>query len=563
MKKWLTLLIVLILPALVAADDFQVTQDKEHQYIRLLKGTEHGLTLGSGGEVFNFFREKIGDYTIITEIDKIAIARLTMAEKALVSDIDRVVYKNDKVKYNDINFKEENSPSYFTFTNVPDQEITVGMKGKLKGEDGQVVGFFRVISVDGEKSTIVAFSMAVGKIFDEIKTGEFQNYIEQILGSTGLVNFDWKNLVMIIIGFIFLYLAIVKDFEPLLLLPIGFGILIGNIPLPVQLFNNISVYMIDPITLDYVFNTNPNSVFGVIYSFVTSGLLPPLIFLGIGAMTDFTALLANPKTVLLGAAAQVGIFVTFLGALLLGFSPAQAASIGIIGGADGPTAIFLTSQLAPTLIGPIAISAYSYMGLIPIIQPPLMRLLTGKKERLIKMKASRKVSQTEKIIFPIAAFLITTMLAPGAIPLLGMLFFGNLLKESGVTNRLAKTASNAIIDTAATLLGVGVGASTTAQVFLNEKSIFIFILGCVAFGVATMCGILFAKFMNLFLKEGNKINPLIGSAGVSAVPDAARVSEIIGREYDPNNHLLMHAMGPNVAGVIGSGIAAGILLGIF
>ncbi|HUX05907.1 MAG TPA: sodium ion-translocating decarboxylase subunit beta [Acidobacteriota bacterium] len=399
--------------------------------------------------------------------------------------------------------------------------------------------------------------------FTDAETGEFQDYFEQIIGSTGLVNLDYTNLIMIVVGLVFIYLAIVKDYEPLLLLPIGFGMLIGNIPLPLQLFNNISIYMIDPITHQYAFNTTANSVLGIIYSLITSGVLPPLIFLGIGAMTDFTTLLSNPKTVLLGAAAQIGVFATFLGALWLGFNPQAAASIGIIGGADGPTAIFLTSKLAPSLIGPIAIAAYSYMGLIPIIQPPIMRLLTTRKERVIRMKPGRKVSKREKIIFPIIAFLVTTMIAPGAIPLLGMLFFGNLLKESGVTARLAKTAANALIDIATILLGLGVGASTTAQVFLNTKSILIFVLGCLAFIVASAFGILFAKFMNLFLSKENKINPLIGSAGVSAVPDAARVSELIGRRYDPNNHLLMHAMGPNVAGVIGSGIAAGILLGIF
>ena len=292
-------------------------------------------------------------------------------------------------------------------------------------------------------------------------------------------------------------------------------------------------------------------------------MFPPLIFLGIGAMTDFSTLLSNPKTILLGAAAQIGIFATFIGALLLKFTPAQAASIGIIGGADGPTAIFLTSKLAPALIGPIAIAAYSYMGLVPIIQPPIMKLLTTAKERRIRMKPSRKVTQTEKIIFPIVAFIVTTFIAPGAIPLLGMLFFGNLLKESGVTGRLAKTASSSLIDISTMLLGLVVGASTTAQVFLNTRSIMIFVLGCASFAVATAGGVLFAKLMNLFLKEGRKVNPLIGAAGVSAVPDSARVAEMVGRQYDPDNHLLMHAMGPNVAGVIGSAIAAGILLGIF
>ncbi|MBN2400689.1 MAG: sodium ion-translocating decarboxylase subunit beta [Candidatus Aminicenantes bacterium] len=394
-------------------------------------------------------------------------------------------------------------------------------------------------------------------------TAKFQGYVEQIAGSSGVLNFSYKNLIMIVVGLLFIFIAIRKDYEPLLLVPIGFGILVGNIPLPVQLFNSLSVYMIDPVTRQYVFNTTSNSVLGIIYQFVTSGVFPPLIFLGIGAMTDFSTLLSNPKTIMLGAAAQIGIFATFIGALLLKFTPAQAASIGIIGGADGPTAIFLTSKLAPALIGPIAIAAYSYMGLVPIIQPPIMKLLTTDKERHIRMKPSRKVTQTEKMIFPIVAFLATTFIAPGAIPLLGMLFFGNLLKESGVTGRLAKTASTSLIDISTMLLGLVVGASTMAQVFLNTRSILIFVLGCTSFAVATAGGVMFAKLMNLFLREGRKVNPLIGAAGVSAVPDSARVVEMVGRRYDPDNHLLMHAMGPNVAGVIGSAIAAGILLGIF
>ncbi|HDP94181.1 MAG TPA: sodium ion-translocating decarboxylase subunit beta [Candidatus Aminicenantes bacterium] len=366
---------------------------------------------------------------------------------------------------------------------------------------------------------------------------------------------------MLLIGLVFIYLGVAKDYEPLLLVPIGFGILIGNIPLPLQLFNSISVYMIDPHTHQYVFNTTTNSVMGLIYFGVRSGLFPPLIFLGIGAMTDFSALLSNPRAVLLGAAAQAGIFITFIGALKLGFSPANAAAIGIIGGADGPTAIFLSSKLAPSLIGPIAIAAYSYMAMVPIIQPPIMKLLTSKKERLIRMQPGRKVKKSEKILFPVVGVIVTTLVAPGAIPLLGMLFFGNLLKESGVTTRLAKTASNSLIDIATILLGLAVGASTSAEVFLNNKSILIFGLGVISFGVATACGLLFAKLMNLVSKR--KINPLIGAAGVSAVPDSARVVHNVGREEDPNNYLLQHAMGPNVAGVIGSAIAAGVFLGIF
>jgi sodium ion-translocating decarboxylase beta subunit len=318
---------------------------------------------------------------------------------------------------------------------------------------------------------------------------------------------------------------------------------------------------VDPVTHEYVFNTTTNSVMGMIYFGVRTGLFPPMIFLGIGALTDFTALLSNPKAVLLGAAAQVGIFATFLGALFLGFTPANAAAIGIIGGADGPTAIFLSSRLAPSLIGPIAIAAYSYMAMVPIIQPPIMKALTTREERLIRMKPGRAVGKREKILFPIAGIIVTALVAPGGIPLLGMLFFGNLLKESGVTGRLSKTASSALLDICTILLGLAVGASTSAQVFITPRSLFIFVLGCVAFGVATAGGLLFAKFLNLVSKE--KINPLIGAAGVSAVPDSARVVHHVGQEEDPSNYLLQHAMGPNVAGVIGSAIAAGVFLGIF
>lgn len=366
---------------------------------------------------------------------------------------------------------------------------------------------------------------------------------------TGFYNVTFGHIIMILVGLFFIYLAIKKDYEPLLLIPIGFGILIGNIPFWENIGLQLGIY-------------EEGSVMNYLYYGVIKGIYPPLIFLGIGAMTDFSALLSNPKLLLLGAAAQVGIFVTLLGALALGFDPQEAGAIGIIGGADGPTAIFLASKLAPQLIGPIAIAAYSYMALVPVIQPPIMKLLTTKKERLIRMKPLRSVSRTEKILFPVFAFIITSFISPGAIPLLGMLFFGNLLKESGVTDRLGNTARNALIDIVTILLGLTVGASTQATTFLRPQSILIFVLGALSFMIATASGVMFAKFMNLFLRGENKINPLIGAAGVSAVPDSARVAQMVGVREDATNFLLMHAMGPNVAGVIGSAVAAGILLAI-
>lgn len=367
------------------------------------------------------------------------------------------------------------------------------------------------------------------------------------LSYSGFANMTVGHLIMIAAGLFFIFIAITKDYEPLLLVPIGFGILIGNIPFTEDVGMQIGIY-------------EDGSVMNYLYYGVVKGIYPPLIFLGIGAMTDFSAMLSNPKLMLLGAASQVGIFLTLLGALALGFSPDEAGAIGIIGGADGPTAIFIASKLAPHLLGAIAIAAYSYMGLVPIIQPPIMRLLTNKKERLIRMKPPRAVSTNEKIMFPIIGFLATGFISPGSLPLLGMLFFGNLLKESGVTKRLMETARNPLIDTVTILLGVTVGASTQATTFLTSQSVLIFVLGAGSFAVATACGLLFAKFMNLFLKEGNKINPLIGAAGVSAVPDSARVVHAIGRTYDQDNYLLMHAMAPNVSGVIGSAVAAGILI---
>ncbi|QQS50773.1 MAG: sodium ion-translocating decarboxylase subunit beta [Bacteroidota bacterium] len=378
---------------------------------------------------------------------------------------------------------------------------------------------------------------------------------------TGFYNLTLKHLLMMLVGLVFIYLAIKYDYEPLLLVPIGTGILIGNIPfITLELGKNLGLFAPDAASGLSVGIYEQGSVLNYLYFGVTKGIYPPLIFLGIGAMTDFSSLISNPKLLLLGAAAQLGIFATFLGAVALGFNIAEAGSIGIIGGADGPTAIFLSSKLAPHLIGPIAIAAYSYMALVPVIQPPIMKLLTTRKQRLIRMRPSRAVSKTEKILFPIFGLLLTTLISPSALPLLGFLFFGNLLKESTVTNRLAETARTSMIDIVTILLGITVGASTQADVFLTPQSVMIFVLGALSFMVASAGGILFAHVMNWFLKADNKVNPLIGSAGVSAVPDSARVSQMMGLKEDPTNHLLMHAMAPNVAGVIGSAVAAGILM---
>ena len=370
--------------------------------------------------------------------------------------------------------------------------------------------------------------------------------LQQFWQFTGFANVAWQNLVMIAIGIGFITVAILKEWEPLLLVPIGFGMILGNIPMFPGL--NIGIY-------------ENGSVLNTLYQGVKQGWYPPLIFLGIGAMTDFSALISQPRLILIGAAAQIGIFGAYLLALSVGFLPNEAGAIGIIGGADGPTAIFLSSKLAPDLMGAIAVSAYSYMALVPVIQRPIMLALTNKKERLIKMPTPRQVGQKEKMIFPIVGFLTTAFIVPSGLPLLGMLFFGNLLKESGVTRRLAETARGPLVDVVTILIGLTVGASTQADKFLSGKSLLIFGLGLLSFVIATSCGVLFVKFINLFIKNpAKKINPLIGNAGVSAVPDSARVSEIVGREFDKNNHLLMHAMGPNVAGVIGSAVAAGILL---
>jgi len=376
--------------------------------------------------------------------------------------------------------------------------------------------------------------------------GDFMTQtISEFWKFTGFYNCEWENLAMLAVGIFFVWLAVKKNFEPLLLVPIGFGMLIGNIPF--QPGMEIGIY-------------EEGSVFNILYNGVERGWYPPLIFLGIGAMTDFSALLANPKLMIIGACAQFGIFGAYMLALLCRFDPLSAGCVAIIGGADGPTAIFTTSKLNPDLLGAVAVSAYSYMALIPLIQPPLMRLFTTQKERMIKMKPARVVSQNEKIIFPVVGLLLTCFVVPSGIPLLGMLFFGNLLRESGVTTRLAKTASNAMTDIVTILLGLTVGASTQADKFLNTDTLLIFGLGFAAFIIASSTGVLSVKLFNLLLKPGKKINPLIGNAGVSAVPMAARISNNMGLEYDPTNYLLMHAMGPNVAGVIGSAVAAGVLL---
>jgi carboxybiotin decarboxylase len=365
----------------------------------------------------------------------------------------------------------------------------------------------------------------------------------EFLRNTGFFLVDIRYIVMIGVGILFCYLSIAKNYEPLLLLPIGFGVIVGNIPF----FRGFGLGIYED-----------NSVLHYLYFGVTSGLYPSIVFLGLGAMTDFSNMLARPKLMLLGAAAQAGIFFTLLSALFIGFEPKEAASVAIIGGADGPTSIFLTAKLAPHLIGPVAIAAYSYMALIPIIQPPIMRLLTTKKERLMHMPdTERQVGRKELVFFPVVGLLLCTFLAPASIPLLGPFFFGNLMKVSGVVDRLAKTASSAIIDTATIYLGFTVGASTQADVFLTPKSLGIFLLGSVAFSIATASGVTFAKIMNLFMKE--KINPLLGAAGVSAVPGSAREVHVVAQKEDPSNYLLMHAMACNASGVIGSAICAGVL----
>ena len=385
--------------------------------------------------------------------------------------------------------------------------------------------------------------------------------ILEFFGKMGFMNMTWQQGLMLLISFFLLYLAIKKQYEPLLLLPIAFGMLLTNLPGAEMYHSELWTAFLDessPYYHSYGAIMSHGGLLDILYIGVKAGVYPCLIFMGVGAMTDFGPLIANPKSLLLGAAAQLGIFLTFLAANAMGFTEAEAGSIGIIGGADGPTSIFLTSKLAPQLLGPIAIAAYSYMALVPVIQPPIMRALTTKKERAIKMSQLRPVSKTEKIIFPIAITTIVALILPDAAPLIGCLMLGNLAKECGVVDRLSKTMQNELMNIVVIFLGLTVGATATASSFLNIRTLMILAMGIVAFGCGTAGGILLAKLMNVFSKE--KINPLIGSAGVSAVPMAARVSQQVGQEENPSNFLLMHAMGPNVAGVIGSAVAAGILL---
>ncbi len=414
----------------------------------------------------------------------------------------------------------------------------------------------------------------------------FTSTLSSLWTTSGLVALDIKSIIMILLSFVLFYLAIVKQYEPLLMLPIAFGMLLTNLPLTemyhpelwdpatnpyfapeyVENAGNILVNFTKETSLDYGRVLHDGGLLDMLYLGVKLQIYPPLIFLGIGSMTDFGPLIANPKSFLLGAAAQGGIFFTFLGACLLNltgiadFTLKEAASIAIIGGADGPTAIYLTSKLAPQLLGSIAVAAYSYMALVPVIQPPIMKLLTTEKERSVKMGQLREVSKIEKVVFPIAVTVIVSLIVPSAAPLVGILMFGNLMKESGVCDRLVKTAQNELMNIITIFLGVTVGATAVADNFLSWKTIFIIVLGLIAFCVGTACGVLLGKLM--YILSGKKINPLIGSAGVSAVPMAARVSQKVGAQTNPSNFLLMHAMGPNVAGVIGSAVAAGVLLSV-
>ncbi len=378
--------------------------------------------------------------------------------------------------------------------------------------------------------------------------GEFGTYLSNNLADfwsyTGFANATPGALIMLLVGMCLIYLAIKKDFQPMLLIPIGFGILVGNILFMIGA--NLSIY--------------DDSVFNVLYQGLESGWYLPLMLLGIGAMTDFSALISNPKLMLIGAAAQLGIFGAYILAMILGVDPAQAAGISIIGSANGPIAIFLASKLSPELVGIVALSVYAYIALIPVIQPPLMRLLTNSNDRVIKMKPARQVSHTEKLVFPVVGLVLTCLLVPSALPLLGMLFFGNLLKESGVTRRLAEAVSGTLLDIVTVLLGLTVGITLTASNFFTVNTVFAIVIGILAIIIATASGILFIKLTNLFLKEGHKINPLIGNAGIAS-PLAANISEEIGLEYDSTNYLSVHAMGPNVAGIIGAALAAGILMG--
>lgn len=527
-------------------------------FLKICAGSNQKLSTETTGEAWDANNTPMGTFTIITADDSHAIASLDSLTPT--SSLKIHALSIQALGLSHIPFKVADDYTYFLINKGSNQNVKVNMKGELF-HNNQKTALFTVIAVQPDHSYGLITQVVPNTKGQIPNSGKFLSLPAQIWKSTGLVNLSFKHLLMLLIGMIFVYLGIAKEYQPLLLVPVGFGIMIGNMPLPLHVFNSISVYMIDPSTTQYVLNTTGDSIFALLYYGVTSGLLPCLVFLGFGAITDFTAVLSNPKSVLIGAVAQVGIFVTFIGAACLGFAPAQSAAIGLIGGANGPAALFLAAKLAPYLLVPIVIATYIYMALVPIIQPVIMKGLTTKAERLIRMNPARKVGQKEKIWFPIIGLLMTCLLAPGAIPLLGMFFLGNLLKESGVTSRLAKTAANSVIDVCTILLGVAIGAATAAPVFLNQKAMYILILGFVAFVVATAAGVLFAKFLNLFTSE--KINPLIGAAGVSVMPESVRVVNHVGLAADPANSLLGYAMGPNVAGIIASAIAAGVFLGIF
>ena len=489
---------------------------------------------------------------------------LVVANKELEDVAGEVVFAFENTQNLFVVDEQNQAPQVSEIIEIPaggEAEFEYDVIAAMDGDKNPALTFFcgyQYASLSSLLLTSPDFIQIEEKDVLNVEASSKLDAIINFLKQTGFSMTDWKSLVMIIISCVLFYLAIVKKFEPLLLLPIAFGMLLTNLMgsevFHEEFFAGGHVHW----NLFGASNAITLGLIDILYLGVKLGIYPCLIFVGVGAMTDFGPLIANPKSLLLGAAAQVGIFATYIGAYYLGFTPAEAGSIGIIGGADGPTAIFVTSKLAPHLLGPIAVAAYSYMALVPVIQPPIMKLLTTKEERQIEMKALRVVSQKEKIIFPIVVTIFVALLVPSAAPLVGCLMLGNLLKECGVCERLSKTVQNELMNIVTVFLGVSVGATATANTFLSLQTIKIIVMGVVAFGVATAGGVLLAKFMNLFLK--NKINPLIGSAGVSAVPMAARVSQKVGQEENPSNFLLMHAMGPNVAGVIGSAIAAGALI---
>ena len=498
-------------------------------------------------------------FSLLLSAVMLAVAAPAMAQETPgVDEQKNVEQSGDKALDDSTSGSEE-------FTATEEKTASYQLKqSRSKDEHKEDVTKFEIIDQEGEtvvELTMVSDAQASSQgrpnsdIDDNFSVGKAINDFISQAGFKGLVD-DWRYGVMLLISFVLLYLAIVKKFEPLLLMPIAFGMLLTNLPgagmFHADLFAGGHVHW-----ADFALGSGVG-LLDYLYLGVKLGIYPCLIFIGVGAMTDFGPLIANPKSLLLGAAAQIGIFATFIGALVLDFNYWESGSIGIIGGADGPTAIYLTSKLAPHLLGPIAVAAYSYMALVPVIQPPIMKLLTTKKERMIEMKQLRTVSQREKIIFPIAITVIIAILLPSAAPLIGCLMLGNLMKECGVTERLSKTVQNELMNIVTIFLGISVGATATADAFLNWNTLGILTLGIVAFSFGSASGVILAKIMNLFTKE--KINPLIGSAGVSAVPMAARVSQTVGQQANPSNFLLMHAMGPNVAGVIGSAVAAGILL---